>query len=364
MTSLRHGSYIMLLCVLVGILVSSIGCGNGNTTTTTRHTGIFYVAVDWPPYVPSKSTSSTNTQKSARSGGRIVEPNATSIAIIIHLPANQGGDQNFTVTRTDPSHTFALPVGTFSVDVFEYADSSLVPIAQALNQSITVNENNTPSNPARLTISPESTIATLKCTPTQITGLAYNQTTTLSASAWNTNNNLVPVPVGSIAFSSDNPTVANVDPSSGIVLSKQYGTANIVATLSNSLFETPPSTPVTASTSVATVVSIAISPLNPVTLAPVATSNYANQQVFTATVSGDVSGSNSGVRWSIQEGSSGGTLTNATSTSVTYTAPNPGSQASSVGGTYHLIATSNTDNITQTVATINIVAGSLTVNAN
>ena len=92
-------------------------------------------------------------------------------------------------------------------------------------------------------------------------------------------------------------------------------------------------------------------PISVTVTPPNATLATANAQSFSATVSGGGGyASAQDVAWSIQEGlgsDKGGTLSNITLTSVTYTAP-------AAAGVYHLIATSASDGTKSATAAITV----------
>ncbi len=75
-----------------------------------------------------------------------------------------------------------------------------------------------------------------------------------------------------------------------------------------------------------------------------ATITLGQMQAFTATVTGST---NAAVRWSVQGGARGGTITKA----GVYTAPN-------VPGIYHVMATSQADTSQRAIATVTVQAGS------
>lgn len=114
------------------------------------------------------------------------------------------------------------------------------------------------------------------------------------------------------------------------------GSYTVVAT---SQADTSKSGSTTIVVTAAPVVSVGISPASP-TLGPGAT------QQFTATVSGTT---NQAVNWTVQEGSSGGSVT----TGGLYTAP-------TTTGTYHVVATSQADPTKSATATVTV--NSTTVN--
>ena len=91
-----------------------------------------------------------------------------------------------------------------------------------------------------------------------------------------------------------------------------------------------------AAITVIPVVSVSIAP-TAVTLSPGGT------QAFTATVQNSI---NTAVNWSIQEGGAGGSVV-----SGAYIAPN-------VAGVFHVVATSQADNVAFAVATVTVQAGS------
>ena len=88
-----------------------------------------------------------------------------------------------------------------------------------------------------------------------------------------------------------------------------------------------------------------------ISLSPTATTlSTGGTQTFMASVG---NANNPSVTWSVQEGSSGGTITSA----GVYTAP-------STAGTYHVIATSVADNSKTAIATITTLAGGSSVTVN
>jgi chitinase len=68
-------------------------------------------------------------------------------------------------------------------------------------------------------------------------------------------------------------------------------------------------------------------------------------QTFTASVTG---AANQAVVWSVQEGATGGTITNG----GVYTAP-------AIDGTYHVVATSQQDPSKQTAVTVTVRSGNV-----
>ena len=356
----NHRLRAFSLAIFIISVVLLAGCGGGTTSmpSASRKSGRLQVTVNWPPYQPSNTAASSGATKqahrSSHGSGRLLAYNATSILITVHDPTASNGLQTFTVTRENPVHTFALPVGSFPVDVQEYADGSSVALAVGSDTLVIKANVDTP-----LTISPFTQIVKLKIAAPANTVLVGDQLA-ITATPVNANGDMVPIPAKIIQYITDKPAVTIPDPLVGSVQGVSFGDVNIQATFSETaLGSVPGNEGVFAFQSdplpIHVGVKLSITPTTG-TVAEQATAQYPNTIQFAANAPGD---GGAGITWKVVE-NQGGTITQG----GLYTAPFGGVNTPDGSGTFHVRAFSSTDNTSYAEATVTVIAGILIVNAN
>lgn len=297
--------------MLVLVLVSLASCAGGGHRASVG-LGTLSVNVVWPPVTRLIPLASNSIEVQVFVGGdevaSTVIPKPLTIASLSDIPT---GD--VTVTAT------AYPV----------ADGS--GVAQATGSTVAAV---TAGNITPVFLTMGSTITHVDVTPVTV-DLTTGLTTTLVATPRDANNNVVLVTPLNIVFTSLNPLIATVVPTSGLVLGVLAGGATITATEIES--------GVSGSATVNVKVGVSILPGS-------ATVSILGIQLFVATVIGAL---NPTVTWSVVEGPSGGSI-NALGL---YVAP-------LAAGTYHVRATSNQDPTQFATATVTVQSGGLIVNVN
>ncbi len=343
--------------------------------------------MNWPAYIPS---ADTGTGKHVGAGvTRLIPANTNTIIVTV---TDGSPSQTFTLTRSNPSSistaAFTLPLGSFPVNVKEYADvaANVTPASVVLaeaNGMITVTAGNSDAaHAAGLSISPDSAITHIKAVLSGPNAakpkLLTNDTVTVVGTAYDAQEAVVPVPVGAITYAvTASTSVVRVDAITGVATAQQYGTAALKAIVTlhrdspstDLVIDSDPAMGTKYNATVSVDVQVSISPpLMTLVVQPrPATAPggaLLNTQQFTATVpGGTVPGDGSGqVTWSITK-TDGTPVTDGSGGSITatgfYTAPvNRGL------GVYLVRATSK-DNPSQFAnANVTIYSGSVQVNVN
>lgn len=298
-----------LLLLLAGSLAaySAVGCG-GHSSHHNRGSIRFTVA--WPP-----------------AETRVIPAAAQSLLVKIKDGSTVLNTQ--LIARPASTTTFTeLPVGPLTVDVSAFAstDGTGTPLASA-SVPTTIVANGS----VNVDVTLVSSIDHLEISPSPLT-LAALTTGTITMTAKDVNGSVVLVDPSSVSYSSSDSSVASVSSSGVVTAGGSVGTATITVTEADSGKQT--------TVTVNVVPAVSVSPTSPsMTL-------RATQQ-FTATVTGPA---NTAVTWSVQEGSSGGTIT----AGGLYTAP-------TARGTYHVVATSVADTSRKAIATVTVNSGSANV---
>ena len=313
-TVARSATLASLVLITIGSL--AVGCG-GHGGGTHPKVGRLRFTVIWPDEALARTVHSRVIPVSAQSLRVDVKQGATLVSsAIIARPAT-------TTTFSD------LPAGAMSVvaSAFASTDGTGTPLATA-TVSTTIASNVT----ATVDVTMASTIDHLEVTPSPYTVGAL-QSGTINVVGKDASNAVVLIDPSSLSFSSSNSTVASVT-SGGVVTA---GAAVGSATISISEADSGKS----LSLPLSVVPAVSITPVSP-------TVEIRGAATFVGTVVGPV---NTAVTYSVQEGSSGGTITSG----GVYTAPG-------ARGTYHVVATSVADTSRKATATVTVTSGGLNVN--
>lgn len=304
------------LGLVVSLFVSACGGGGGGTSPSPSPVnptakGSLKVAVTWPT-----------------SESRVIPTNSKSLRVEVLLNSVVVGSAllvkpNTTVTLNE------LPEGLLQVraSAYESTDGSGTPLAVA-ETSATIAADETTSVPVALT----STIASLDASPSSIS-MAPGANKSVSVTAYDANNAVVPIDPTALTFTVGDPSVATVTSAGVVTAGQNDGQTEVAVRESNS----------GKSVSIPVVVtSHATISINPST----SRISVGAKQQFSATVSGH---SNTAVTWSVVE-QNGGTIT----TGGLYKAP-------AAKGTYHVKAVSQADSSLSTTVAVTVVSGSADV---
>lgn len=167
------------------------------------------------------------TAGSARS--RLIPAASTAVKIAITNGATPV--VSHVISAPDTSYSFgALPVGSLTVTASAYPDASASGVAQAVGTGTLVTQA---GQTAALTVTMDSTVDHLAITPTSAS-VSVGTTKTLNVTAYDTASeaadHIVLVSPSNLQWRSDNPTIAKVDKTTGVVTGVAVGSVQITVT--------------------------------------------------------------------------------------------------------------------------------------
>jgi len=305
---MRH-SIGILLAILSALVLTGCGGGGAASNPSAPASGRAVIVIQWPE--PSRLIPAAANSIS-------IQVQEGSTAVDQQLAARPASGNTSTVSFNN------LPSGSFTVQATAYPNADGTGTAlSAGSVPLTLGVGETKN----FTVTMTSTIDHLELSA-PVAQIVSGATTPFTVTAKDVSGALVLTTPGKLQWSSGTPSVAAVD-SSGVVTGALAGTSAISVTDSES--------GKSVSKNITVLLIVTALPNSP-------TLTLSQMQTFTATIVGSA---NTGVTWSVQEGSAGGSITPA----GVYTAPlSP--------GIYHVIATSQADPTRKDTATITVQSGS------
>ncbi len=205
----------LLRAVCLGCSALALSSCGGGSGPQAAGTGRFQLTVQWPP------------------PGRLIPAASASIQIVLKRGDTVLGQQVLRRPQQPPWNTTAsfdrVQPGSITVFATAYPNSDATGVAQATG---TVNASIAPDRLSQVTVTMDSTIATLEVTPANATVLPGG-TTQLAATPKDGAGNVVLVAPGNITWSSATPATATVS-ASGLVTGVAASTSPVTITATES----------------------------------------------------------------------------------------------------------------------------------
>ena len=316
MAFIKASSTFLVPIAVAALSAILVGCGGNQASGTRRSVGRLLFTVTWPAAPASRAGRP-----------RVIPLSAQSLRVDV----KQGGTlfTSAVIVRPASTASFAeVPTGAMNVTATAYAsaDGTGTPLATATVASTIVE-----SATASVDVTMASTIDHLEVTPSPY-AVAALQSGAINVVGKDAGGNIVLIDPSALSFSSSNTALATVTSGGVVTAGAVVGSATITIGESDS--------GKSLALPLSVVPAVSITPSS-------STLNVRTNATFAATVLGPT---NTAVTYSVQEGSSGGTI----SSGGVYTAPN-------ARGTYHVVATSVADTSRKATATVTVTSGNLQV---